>query len=781
MSGASPSRVVLNRLGRVRRATLRLSLKLPPRPSRLRARLVASAAWLRNGVVGLVAATGLIGFARSFKASLAAIVSPFIPGWARRAALRTGRLLSRAGAQFGARLRALPSRMAGHFYRLMHGVVQRQSKLVSRFAKPLADPLWRFVSSKVPVWYLDAATGLERRLPRMFVRPMFAIAQYVHITALGIQLASGQTERALKLARTLNLMSRYAVRGRLRPACHIYFEALFRTMRFDKIVNEVPVPEIIEDHYLNHEVGVAHLYALNAETSIYFLQRAIAINNSSHIDHRMLGRALLLQRQTGRAAAAFQRSVALAPRTVMAHQNYAGRYDVATYEPKPFELARAGELLVYDNLGQFAEDLFLQGRFHESFRSYQRMLDYQKTLAPRGALPRALVDRVAALDQTFDRDLPIRLLPYEWVVQFGHIGLLDIYRKMAKLGMYPAANYVVLAPKDKVANTELLAYFDPHFTIVRDTALVDDLFPYQRYIGDNFMAYPADAGEAEPWTRAGARAQIAWAKDNRPPLLTLKPDDDAMGRERLAALGVPDGAWYVGLHVREGGFYQEASSGMSTHRNASIEDYFPAIAEITSHGGFVIRLGDKSMRPLTPMPGVIDYAVSAQKSSAMDIFLLATSRFVIGTTSGLTTACLAFGRPMLLVNCISNDWQLWTEQTDFIPKRLRDRRTGRYLTLGETYQQPVQGYLINNVVTNRRGYVIEPNTADEIAEAVRYKLDRLDRGLSRPDAAAAALISYGREMASNPMMFGAAVPVIPFLERHASTLFAPPGRFETAA
>jgi putative glycosyltransferase (TIGR04372 family) len=663
-------------------------------------------------------------------------------------------------------LRVLPERATNAVYRLLFRLAQRQGELVRRFFKPLAEPSWSLATSRFAARYLHLAARLQRRRPRLISRIMFRIAQNVHISILGIQLASGQTDRSLKLARMFNLVYRHVVRERQRPGCHMYFEALFRTMRFDRIVKEVPQVETIDDHYLNHEVGVAHLYMLDAQRSIAFLERAIAIHSGSYIDHRMLGRAHLLKRDIIKAQAAFNRSVELQPVTVMAHQNYAGRYDVQSYKPKPIELKHSGELLIYDNLGQFAEDLFLQGRFHDSFRTYQQMLDYQRKIAPRARVPNDITRRLARANSSFDRHKPIRVLPYEWVIQFGHIGLLDIYMKMAKLGMYPDANYVLLAPEKKVANAEFLRYWDRYFTIVRDGDLVDDLFPYQRYIGDNFMAYPSTTGEAEPWTRAGARAQIAWAEKKRRPLLSLAPEDRELGRRKLAELGVPENAWYVGLHVREGGYYCEASTGISTHRNASIDEYAGAIDEITSRGGYVIRLGDKSMRPLSPRARVIDYAVSPQKSASMDIFLLATSRFVIGTTSGLTTACLSFGRPMVLVNCISNDWQLWSKETDFIPKRLRERQSGRYLTLGETYRQPVQGYLINNVVTNRRGFVIEANTADEITDAVRYKLDILDGVIVRPPRNHPTMAEYWQEMANNTMMFGAAQPVVPFLERH---------------
>ena len=71
----------------------------------------------------------------------------------------------------------------------------------------------------------------------------------------------------------------------------------------------------------------------------------------------------------------------------------------------------------------------------------------------------------------------------------------------------------------------------------------------------------------------------------------------------MSALGVPDGAWYVGLHVREGGYHAEDTGDKSRHRNAQIEDYFPAIKAVTDRGGYVIRLGDSGVGNLgAPVP-----------------------------------------------------------------------------------------------------------------------------------------------------------------------------------
>jgi putative glycosyltransferase (TIGR04372 family) len=606
---------------------------------------------------------------------------------------------------------------------------------------------------------------IERRIP--FVSGATRrLVQAVFVFLLSVEMAAAHIGSTLMLARIMNLAFRPYIRSRRLPIAFLYFQALFHARLYHRVVAEVPNEEEIEHHYLNHILGVSHLYLNRPDRAIYYLKRAIALNDQHSLDWRMLGRAYLLLGNRMEASRVFETAVNLAPNTVMAHQNYAGRYDIPNYKPKAWELREAGRLLIYDNYGQLAEDMFLLGSFEGSFKLYQQMLDCQQAF--REFIPADLVDRLAVCNPAFDRNKPVRLLPYEWVIQFGHIGLLDSYIKMARLGMYPDANYVVLAPENKISNREYLDYWGQHFTIVHDDDLVADLFPYQRLIGDNFMAYPGEGGTAEPWTRAAARAQITWAEQGRAPLLSLAASDMQRGRDVLAALGVPADAWYVGLHVREGSYYGESSGGMSTHRNAQIEDYFPAIKAITDRGGYVIRLGDSSMRPLPEMPGVLDYALSAQKSSQADIFFCATSRFIIGTTSGLTTAALSFGTPMLLVNCISNDWQLWSPATDFIVKPVWDIRGKRVLSLAETCSQPVQGYLINAIVMRRHGLEAIPNTPHEIESAVVYKLARLG-GEILPDADP-LMVSYREAMAGNPMMFGAARPVLPFLKEHPQLL-----------
>jgi len=603
----------------------------------------------------------------------------------------------------------------------------------------------------------------ERQLARRsrFATLTTRLIQVALAAAAQINLAASRKPSALRAVRILNLIFRSQVRARIGLAPSAYFTTLALCGAYDRIVREVPQAEAVDSFAINFAVGVAHMYRGSYPVALHFLGAAAASGDSNAL--RKLGSVYALMHDYVRAAACFQASVARDPRSVMAHQNYAGGYDPSAYTPGPWELEHAGELLIYDNLIQLGESFYHLGRYDDTFRCYQAALDYQDALAQRWALPDTLVRRIADQSTTFKPGLPVRLLGYEWVTLIGHIGFLDCHLRMAELGMLPRANYVLLAPSAKVVNPAFLALFAPHLTIIQDTGLVDDLLPYQRLVGDQFIAVRGNGPIAEPWAHAAARAQVAWAAENRGPIVAVAPHLRERGRAQLRAAGVT-ADWFVAIHIREGGYHGDGPGTTRQHRSADVGDYLAAIAHITSRGGAVVRLGDRSMTPLRGMPGVFDYAHSDIKSAEMDLFLCADARLFIGTTSGLTTAVQALGTPMLLVNCISNDCQFWHDQTDFTLRPVYDHRTRRYLSLRETYRQPLQALLIDTAVLGRHGLEIHANRPEDIIAAVRYKLDCLD-GTTRPLREGGPLLdSYRATLADNPYNFGAALPVPAFLQ-----------------
>lgn len=659
-------------------------------------------------------------------------------------------------------------RVVARTYKLFrrHGTMTRRlfqhlSKLADRILQSPA------IGGRILTSSIRLATRGRNSLP---ARALLTITKYSLAVVVQIHLGAGNKEDAIRAARIANLIFRQEVRARRGIAVLLYFETMFLCEWYDRIARDARTPEEIDSYFLNYVFGFAHLHLMHAKTSQYFLERAVLISGGGEsIALRKLGCAFLIADDAEQAARNFQKSVEVDFQTVMAHQNYAARYDVEAYTPPQWELKNAGRLMIYDNLIQIGEEFYRQGQFERTIQFYQKAFEYQDIIHEQFPIPANLARKVSAACAIFDPNLPIRLLGYEWVTQIGHIGFLDHYMRVAQLDLIPKANYVLLAPRHKIANPAMLQYWNELICIIEDEQLISELFPYQRAVGDQFIAVRGPGNLAMPWSDFAARAQCEWAKQNREPLIRLNGQDRDYGQNLLMRAGLRPPDWYVGLHVREGGFHGDGPGTIAAHRSARVDDYFEAIDEITARGGWVIRLGDRSMTPLPRMARVIDYAHSAMKSPRMDVFLFATSRFVIGTTSGPTNAIQSFGTPMLVTNAISNDSQPWTANTKFILKRVYDRRHKRYLSLNEIYRQPLRSYLINNEILRRHGYEVQSNTRDEIRRAVQDMLDvGSDPRSGGPDTSP-LMRDYRAAIVDKPYIFGAARPALPFLSNIRST------------
>ena len=113
-------------------------------------------------------------------------------------------------------------------------------------------------------------------------------------------------------------------------------------------------------------------------------------------------------------------------------------------------------------------------------------------------------------------------------------------------------------------------------------------------------------------------------------------------------MGLPNNAWFVCLHVRDGGYcgdHQQAST-----RNADIMNYLDAIEEVTSPGGWVVRMGDSNMPRLPPVKQVIDYPFLAEKCALMDIYLIKECQLYMGMPSGILDVAMLFQRPTIVTN-----------------------------------------------------------------------------------------------------------------------------------
>ncbi|MDB2324241.1 TIGR04372 family glycosyltransferase [Alphaproteobacteria bacterium] len=214
--------------------------------------------------------------------------------------------------------------------------------------------------------------------------------------------------------------------------------------------------------------------------------------------------------------------------------------------------------------------------------------------------------------------------------------------------------------------------------------------------------------------------QQEWIKQGRSPLISISQESKKKGWETLNKFGMSEGDWFVVLHVREGGFFNEDVVGPNsdhTHRSANIANYGKAIDWIISQGGWVIRIGDPTMTKLSSRKRLIDYANSNLKSAEMDCFLLETARYLLGTNSGPMAVATSFGTPCGITNYVPIAFPVCSPHNLMLPKMLYSHREERYLTIEELMSAPI-GFAnrahIYNLFCKRFGVELLENSPTEI-------------------------------------------------------------------
>jgi len=301
-----------------------------------------------------------------------------------------------------------------------------------------------------------------------------------------------------------------------------------------------------------------------------------------------------------------------------------------------------------------------------------------------------------------------------------------------KIGLIPNNSTVLmLASNSTPTNKTFFSYFEPEVTIISDNQIVRDL----EAISDSLI-YPLNTYVpiGHDCVKLNFFEHIANQniQKNNVFNLKLKSDHKEKGDQLLRKFGVPKDAWYVTLHAREGG-YRGEKPGKEEFRNTDISTYIGAIKSITDAGGWVFRMGDKSMSSLEEMLQVVDYANSDLKSEFMDVYLGATSKFNIASSSGYFAIPEAFGVPIIMTNCLPIDLYFGLTNNDlFLPKLLVNVTNGKMLTFAEMFSFPISGFSINTSF-EKHELTWNDNTSNELKAAVMEMMLRID-GVWKPDA-----------------------------------------------
>ena len=152
--------------------------------------------------------------------------------------------------------------------------------------------------------------------------------------------------------------------------------------------------------------------------------------------------------------------------------------------------------------------------------------------------------------------------------------------------------------------------------------------------------------------------------------------------------------------------------------------------EIIRLGGWVIRMGEPTMKPLARMEHVIDYAHSEIRADWMDLFCFSQCKFVLGTTSGATDIAKVFGVPAALTNFIPMGHGAYSVNDIWIPKLYWSNTEDRYLTIAEVMQSPMRRYGRTEMFA-AAGLSWVNNSPEEILDLALEMIEQLEGNVVR--------------------------------------------------
>jgi putative glycosyltransferase (TIGR04372 family) len=260
----------------------------------------------------------------------------------------------------------------------------------------------------------------------------------------------------------------------------------------------------------------------------------------------------------------------------------------------------------------------------------------------------------------------------------GHTGVIDIYLKAEILGLIEKKTNVIIGEDKNFANPNLMQYWKKYCSIINDPDTAKALSKLTYPIEELLCLLKFKDGSFISMEEFSKEVQLKWEAAGNLNLLQITDEHKIEGHKTLEKLGIPKGAWFCGLHVREG------TEHLRAIRNADIDSYYLAIEEITKQGGWVIRIGDRSMKPFkAPGMNYIDYVFTEHQSDWMDVFIWAEGSFFLGTGSGPGAIPICFGKPTAWSNWGPLGSRQWGKIDLYLPKLYVYKGTGAIVCMEE--------------------------------------------------------------------------------------------------
>ena len=232
--------------------------------------------------------------------------------------------------------------------------------------------------------------------------------------------------------------------------------------------------------------------------------------------------------------------------------------------------------------------------------------------------------------------------------------------------------------------------------------------------------------------------QLLWSLD---PATTLNQAEVEFGKKLLKQLGVPVGAEYVCLGVKEAAYYAsitpDAGYGQDLRhqaidsRNVNIENYMLAATHLAELGIYVVRIGSVVSAPLPKdrHPLIIDYATEA-RSELGDVVLGANCKFFICGATGSFLFAASNNRPIVYTDhYFENNNKDPIYRFDQLPhsvliNRMYQDISGTLLSFKTIIDKNIE--LTKDPALAKMGVTPIPNSPSEILGAVSELNQRID-------------------------------------------------------
>jgi putative glycosyltransferase (TIGR04372 family) len=213
------------------------------------------------------------------------------------------------------------------------------------------------------------------------------------------------------------------------------------------------------------------------------------------------------------------------------------------------------------------------------------------------------------------------------------------------------------------------------------------------------------------------------------------PEDGLPGLSAKAEkeFGILPDTPLVMLHMREPGF----KAGREIHeqkpfqgrddstRNVTFANYGQAMDCLRERGYTVVRIGDRTMTPIR-RPGIVDLAISPNRTDLFEFYCAARSDFFVGCESGPSIIAWMSGKPIVTLNA-TEPWSLAypvREFDTFILKGVWDK-------LNACAVAPLDMLTLDyaNHARNTQRFEYIENSPEDVLAAIRDMIEIVNQGV----------------------------------------------------